>query len=67
MYGSTEIAEHMTLFARVENLFDEEYEEVNGYPGLGRAFIVGSITPSDRLIFGTLRADPIEHDLKPLD
>ena len=41
MYGSTEIAEHMTLFARVENLFDEEYEEVNGYPGLGRGIYCG--------------------------
>jgi outer membrane cobalamin receptor len=30
-----------TVFARVTNLFDRQYEDVLGYPALGRSIIVG--------------------------
>jgi vitamin B12 transporter len=40
IYGAWQVSPTMTLKARVENLLDEKYEEVNGYPQLGRgAFI----------------------------
>jgi outer membrane cobalamin receptor len=29
------------LFGRIENLMDEDYEEVDGYPALGRAVYAG--------------------------
>ena len=35
LYGSYELSSFLSLFGRVENLFDEEYEEVDGYPTLG--------------------------------
>ena len=35
LYGAWEVNERLTLKARVENLLDERYEEVNGYPALG--------------------------------
>ena len=35
VYGSWQINPRLALKARVENLFDEPYEEVNGYPALG--------------------------------
>ena len=35
LYGSYELSSSLSLFGRVENLFDEEYEEVDGYPALG--------------------------------
>ena len=34
-YVSYGLAQDLSLFGRVENLFDEEYEEVDGYPALG--------------------------------
>lgn len=35
------LVKHLTVFARVENLLDEDYESVLGYPALGRAGYVG--------------------------
>jgi vitamin B12 transporter len=35
LYGSYELSSSLSLFGRVENLFDEEYVEVDGYPALG--------------------------------
>jgi len=37
-YGATE---YLQVFGRVENLFDEEYEEVDGYPALGIGVFCG--------------------------
>jgi vitamin B12 transporter len=38
---SCDISKHFTVFGRVENLLDEHYEEIFGYPALGRAFWAG--------------------------
>jgi vitamin B12 transporter len=35
LYAEHEWREGLSLFGRIENLFDEEYEEVDGYPALG--------------------------------
>jgi len=35
LYAEHELKEDLSLFGRIENLFDEEYEEVDGYPALG--------------------------------
>jgi vitamin B12 transporter len=35
LYGSYELSSSLNIFGRVENLFDEEYEEVDGFPALG--------------------------------
>ena len=35
VYAAFAINEQLTLKARVENAFDERYEEVNGYPQPG--------------------------------
>jgi vitamin B12 transporter len=35
VYGAWKINDRLTLKARVENLLNERYEEVNGYPALG--------------------------------
>ena len=35
VYGQTELGERASLYGRVENLFDEEYAEADGYPALG--------------------------------
>ena len=35
LYAERELKEDLSLFGRIENLFDEEYEEVDGYPALG--------------------------------
>jgi vitamin B12 transporter len=37
VYGSIRLTPRLTLRARVENLFDERYEEVYGFPALGRS------------------------------
>jgi vitamin B12 transporter len=37
VYGSVLLTSRLTLRARVENLFDERYEEVYGFPALGRS------------------------------
>ena len=39
--GSYRFNEHAEAFARVENLFDERYEDVYGYGGMGRVAIAG--------------------------
>ena len=36
------LSEHYTLFARIENLLDEEYTSVLGYPALGRTAFAGA-------------------------
>ncbi|MGZ0710134.1 TonB-dependent receptor [Coraliomargarita sp. W4R53] len=36
------VCENVTLFARVENLLDKEYELAAGYPALGRAGYIGA-------------------------
>jgi vitamin B12 transporter len=36
LYGAWQITPRLGLKARLENLLDERYEEVNGYPALGR-------------------------------
>ncbi|MGD0017479.1 MAG: TonB-dependent receptor [Verrucomicrobiia bacterium] len=38
---SCDISKHFTVFGRVENLLDEHYEEIYGYPALDRTFWVG--------------------------
>ena len=49
LYGEFEATEWLTLHARVENLFDEEYQQFadafgpgSGVEGPGRAFYVGA-------------------------
>ena len=32
-YGSLDVTDNLTLHLRVENVFDETYDEINGYPG----------------------------------
>ena len=34
-YGSYRFGERWSLFGRLENLFDADYEEADGYPALG--------------------------------
>ena len=41
VYAAWEINERLTVKARVENLFDEKYEEVNGFPALGVGVYAG--------------------------
>ena len=43
IYGSVGLGHGLTLRARIENLFDERYEPVYGFPGLGRS-LVGSVS-----------------------
>jgi vitamin B12 transporter len=38
---SCDVCKHFTIFGRVENLLDERYEEIYGYPALGRTFWAG--------------------------
>ncbi|MFN8061479.1 MAG: TonB-dependent receptor [Vicinamibacterales bacterium] len=40
--GSWRLARPLTITARVTNLFDRTYEEVYGYPSLGRQIVVGA-------------------------
>lgn len=35
VYAAWEVNERLTVKARIENLFDEQYEEVNGFPAVG--------------------------------
>ena len=37
LYAAYDVYKNVTLFGRVENLFDEHYEEVLGYGTPGRA------------------------------
>ena len=39
--GSVQVLEGLELTARAQNLFDSDYEEALGFPGLGRSFIAG--------------------------
>jgi len=41
LFGDYQISEGINLFGRIENLMNEEYEEVEGYPALGRAVYAG--------------------------
>ncbi|HKB57150.1 MAG TPA: TonB-dependent receptor [Lacunisphaera sp.] len=41
VYGAWQASPRMTVKARVENLLDEKYEEVNGYPQLGLGVFAG--------------------------
>lgn len=38
---SCEVCQYFTAFGRIENLLDDHYEEVYGFPALGRAFWAG--------------------------
>lgn len=42
IYAAWEVNERLTLKARVENLFDEDYAAVNGFPSLGIGAFVGA-------------------------
>lgn len=42
IYSDWELFDNFTIFARVENLFDEEYEYTPGFEGAGRAAYVGA-------------------------
>ena len=39
--ASWRVARQLEVFGRVENLFDREYEEVFGFPALGRGAMAG--------------------------
>ena len=41
IFKNFEVSEGLMLHSRIENLFDSQYEEVNGYPALGRAIHAG--------------------------
>lgn len=41
VYGAWQLTERLALRARVENLFDEQYQQVHGYPQLGRGAFGG--------------------------
>ena len=41
-YGAIGLGRGLTLRARIENLFDERYEPVYGFPGLGRSVVVSA-------------------------
>jgi vitamin B12 transporter len=41
LFTDYQISEEIKLFGRIENLMDEGYEEVDGYPALGRAVYAG--------------------------
>ena len=41
LFSSYEISDGLLLNARIENIFDTHYEEVVGYPALGRAIHAG--------------------------
>lgn len=41
IYAAWQVNERLTLRGRVENLFDEDYEDVHGYPQLRRGIFVG--------------------------
>jgi vitamin B12 transporter len=40
IYGAWQVSPTMALKARIENLLDEKYEEVNGYPQPGRGVFI---------------------------
>ena len=42
LYAAWQVNDRLTLKARIENLLDERYEPVNGYPALGRGVFLGA-------------------------
>ena len=42
LVANWDVTDTWSIFARTENLLDEEYESVRGYPSLGRAAYVGA-------------------------
>jgi outer membrane cobalamin receptor len=42
IYGAWQVNARLALKARVENLLNENYEEVNGYPALGLGAFAGA-------------------------
>lgn len=38
-----DVCKHFSIFGRVENLIDDKYEEVFGFPALGRVFWAGGV------------------------
>lgn len=40
---SCDVCKYFTVFGRVENLIDDKYEEVFGFPALGRVFWAGGV------------------------
>jgi len=43
LYGAVGLGRGLSLRARIENLFDERYEPVYGFPGLGRSYLVSAM------------------------
>ena len=41
IFGDYQITDSIKLVGRIENLMDEDYEEVDGYPALGRSIYAG--------------------------
>ena len=41
VYAAGQATPHLAFKARLENALNERYEEVNGYPALGRAIFAG--------------------------
>jgi vitamin B12 transporter len=41
LYAAWMVSDRMTVKVRVENLLDEHFEEVNGYPALGAGAFAG--------------------------
>ena len=42
VYAAWQVTKRLAVKARLENLFDENYEEVNGYPALGFGAFAGA-------------------------
>ena len=41
LFADYQLTDVIKLIGRVENLMDEDYEEVDGYPALGRTIFAG--------------------------
>jgi outer membrane cobalamin receptor len=39
--ASWQVSRRLEVFGRIENLFDRDYEEVFGFPALGRGGMIG--------------------------
>lgn len=39
---TADVTKHFQVFGRIENLLDDHYQEVEGYPALGRVFYAGA-------------------------
>jgi vitamin B12 transporter len=42
VYAAWQVTDRFTLKARIENLLNEKYEAVNGYPALGFGTFIGA-------------------------